>query len=44
MDRSVRIIKELCSYDIEWLEFKENVFQEDVLGIFFELIFIYNIR
>ena len=28
MDRSVRIIKELCSYDIEWLEFKENVFQE----------------
>ena len=27
MDRSVRII-------IEWLEFKENVFQEDVLGIF----------
>lgn len=34
MDRSVRITKELCSYDIEWLEFKENVFQEDVLGIF----------
>lgn len=30
MDRSVRIIKELCSYDIEWLEFKENVFQEDL--------------
>lgn len=36
MDRSVRIIKELCSYDkeLEWFEFKENVFQEDVLGIF----------
>ena len=34
MDRSVRIIKELCSYDIECLEFKENVFPEDVLGIF----------
>ena len=40
MDRSVRIIKELCSYDIEWLEFKENVFQEDVLGIFLSLIHI----
>ena len=39
MDRSVRIIKELCSYDIDWVEFKENDLQKDVVGIFIESVY-----